>query len=120
MTIDASEYVAHKSPGKFEGESPATEYFYEQMLNGDGEAIFPYGEDDIDSDAGYCATLFQVSAEEADAFGLECGSWFLLREDSQGFAIGTEHETRDEAEHRFNEWAGAPCPESCEVCRGAS
>ena len=31
-----SKYTAHQHPGKFEGESAATEYFYEQMLNGDG------------------------------------------------------------------------------------
>lgn len=104
--IEASKYVAHLSPGKFEAEPPATEYFYEQMMNGDGEAIFPPGEDDADSEPGYCATLFHISAEEEAAFALTCGHWFLLREDSQGFAIGTEHATRAEAEQRFNDWAG--------------
>ena len=107
--IDASKYTAHKSLGKFEGESPATEYFYEQMCEGDGETIYAGGDDD--GEGGYSAELFQVSAEEADAFDkinvhLPHGHWFLLREDSQGFAIGSVHATREEAEQRFNEWAG--------------
>lgn len=99
--IDVSKYTAHQRPGKFELESPATEYFYEQMCNGDGELVFA---DDC-TDAT-CGTLFEVSAEEAEAFDYECGAWFLLREDSQGFAIGSIHATRDEAEKKFNQWIG--------------
>lgn len=102
--IDANKYTAHKSPGKFEGESPASEYFYEQMCEGDGETIYAGGDDD--GEGGYCADLFQVDADEADAFGLTVGHWFLLCEDSQGFAIGSVHESREAAEKRFNEWAG--------------
>lgn len=111
--IDASKYTAHKSPGKFEGESPATEYFYEQMLNGDGERLYVYGGDDDQTEADRADTeeasaeLFQVNAEEAEAFGLTCGHWFLLLEDSQGFVCGSEHATRAQAEQRLRDWFGA-------------
>lgn len=105
MPIDASKYTAHKLPGKFEGETAATEYFYEQMCKGDGETIYPQNADgELESD--WSADLFQIDVEEADAFALPLHHWFLLREDSQGFCIGTVHETREAAERRFNEWCG--------------
>lgn len=106
--IDATKYTAHKSPGKFEGESPATEYFYEQMCNGGGETIYVCTATDAEEmvESDMCADLFQIDVEESDAFGLPLHHWFLLREDSQGFAIGTVHATREEAEQRFNDWAG--------------
>jgi hypothetical protein len=100
--IDVTKYTAHKSPGKFEGESAATEYFYEQALNGDGETIH----EDIDDGEGSTADLFQIDVEEAEAFDLPLHHWFLLREDSQGFAIGSVHETREAAEERFMQWCG--------------
>jgi hypothetical protein len=101
MSINASQYTAHQQPGKFEGESAATEYFYEQMLNGDGETVFP----DIDGDiCANSAELFHINADESEAFNLPIGHWFLLREDSQGFAYGTTHATRAEAEQKFQSW----------------
>jgi transketolase C-terminal domain/subunit len=45
-------------------------------------------------------------ADEAEAFGLHIGWWFLLKEDSNGFAYGTEHETKLEAEKHFRSWLG--------------
>ena len=38
-----SKYTAHLHPGKFEGESAATEYYYELMLEGVGEDICGMG-----------------------------------------------------------------------------
>lgn len=104
MTIDASKYTAHTSPGKFEGESAATEYFYEQMLNGDGETI--YADGDPSADSSLAAEVFQIDADEADAFDLPVGHWFLLREDSNGFSYGSAHKTREAAERTFNKWVG--------------
>jgi hypothetical protein len=110
MKINASDYTAHLSRGKFEGETPATEYFYHVMLTGDGETVYAYGGDDDQTEDDYADTeaasgaLFQVNAEESEAFGLPTGHWFLLREDSQGFAIGTVHATREAAEQRLTEW----------------
>lgn len=109
MSIDTSKYTAHQQPGKFEGEDAATEYFYDQMCNGDGETIWPATIGDAD-DSGMndepSAELFRIDAEEAEAFGLPIGHWFLLREDSQGFAIGSVHATREAAEQRFADWVG--------------
>lgn len=108
-TIDTSKYTAHLHPGKFEGETAATEYFYEQMLNGDGETFDPVpiadGPDDFTCEDSPMGTLFHINAEEAEAFNLTIGNWFLLHEDSQGFVYGSEHPSRQAAEHKFNEWA---------------
>jgi hypothetical protein len=109
-TIDASKYTAHLHPGKFEGETNgATEYFCEQMLNGDGETFDPIplaeGPDDYTCEDSLIGTLFHINAEEAEAFNLTIGNWFLLCEDSQGFANGSVHPSRQAAEHKFNEWA---------------
>jgi hypothetical protein len=68
--IDASKYDRNKHPGKFEGESPATEYFYEQMMNGDGETIYAdyetneYDEKEYNEEDGPHAELFHINAEE--------------------------------------------------------
>lgn len=104
--INPNDYTAHKSPGKFEGESAATEYFYEQMMNGDGETIFASCEESDEDTDSECAELFQISVEESEAFGLALGSWFLLREDSQGFVMGSVHDTREAAEQKFRDWLG--------------
>jgi hypothetical protein len=106
-TIDPFKYTAHQHPGKFEGESAATEYFYELMLDGDGETIYGDSGDDT-ADEPYqetdCAELFRINADEAEAFDLPIGHWFLLREDSQGFVYGTTHATREQAEQKFQSW----------------
>lgn len=107
--IDISKYTAHKTPGKFEGESPATEYFYEQSLDGVGETIYcatPETEDEDLFDLPN-AELFRVHADEAEAFGLPIGATFMLREDSQGFVYGSIHGNREEAQRRFNRGEGA-------------
>jgi hypothetical protein len=110
--IDVSKYTAHSRPGKFEGETADTEYFYERMCEGDGETIYAYGGDDDQTEADFADTeeasaeLFQVDAEESAAFGLPVGHWYLLREDSQGFVFGTVHATREQAEAKFRRWLG--------------
>lgn len=109
MSIDASKYTAHTHPGKFEGETAATEYFYEQLLNGDGETIWPADVGDLEDDGMNdepSAELFHIDAEEADAFGLTVGAWYMIREDSQGFVYGSEHATRELAERKFAQWCG--------------
>jgi hypothetical protein len=109
--IDVSKYTAHKHPGKFEGESPETEYFYEQMLDSSGgETMYaPQTDDEMEGDYDDqtpCAEVFQIDADESDAFDLPIGHWFLLCTDSQGFVYGSVHPTREAAERAFNEWAG--------------
>jgi hypothetical protein len=103
-TIDPSKYTAHTHSGKFEGETAATEYFYEQMLDGDGETVF--GSVEYEDESAVTAELFHINADEAEAFNLPIGHWFLLREDSQGFAYGSTHATREQAEQKFQTWIG--------------
>jgi hypothetical protein len=105
--IDPTKYTAHQHPGKFEGESPATEYFYELMLNSEGETLFAdSGEDYRNEQDDACAELFHINAEEAEAFDLPIGHWFLLCQDSQGFVMGSSHESREAAEKAFAAWLG--------------
>ena len=92
MTIDVQMYeqmVADSTPGRYEGETAATAYFYEAYLNGDGEGLDDY-------------SLFSVSDEEREAFGLDfnvaidgravpaafLGLYFLVRQDDNGFIYG--------------------------------
>ena len=106
-TIDTSKYTAHKSPGKFEGETAATEYYWEQMLNGDGEEIYAgIIEEESDLSEYPLATIFRVQADEPEAFGLNHGDIFMIREDSQGFVYGSVHASRAEAEAKFRTWLG--------------
>ena len=94
QTINPAQYTAHKSPGKFEGESPATEYFYEQMLCGVDEIIT--------NDCDEVASLFQIETEEAEAFHLPAESYFLLWTDSNGFVYGEVYRTHSFAVRAFN------------------
>jgi hypothetical protein len=103
-TIDPSKYTAHQHPGKFEGESAATEYFHEQMLNGDGETI--YVDYDNEFNDGPVADTFHINSEEAEAFNLPIGATFMIRGDSQGFVYGSVHASREEAEKAFRNWLG--------------
>jgi len=79
MTIDVQKYqlmVADSTPGRFEGETAVTAYFYEAYLNGDGEWLGDY-------------SLFSVSPEEMLAFGLDfTATAFLVRQDDNGFIYG--------------------------------
>ena len=105
--IDTTKYTAHLHPGKFEGESAATEYFYEQMMNGDGETIWVGAGDGTEETAmEWEANIFYVNAEEAEAFDLKIGSVFMICGDSQGFAYGNEHANREAAEQKFRDWLG--------------
>ena len=105
-TIDTSKYTQHKHSGKFEGETAATEYFYEQMLDGDGETIYAEDYNEQSDFAENSATIFRVQADEPEAFGLNHGDIFMIREDSQGFAYGSVHANRAEAEAKFRDWLG--------------
>ena len=97
--IDPTHYDT-SGPGKFEAEPPETKYFYEQMLNGDGEELYhPDNED-------YMATVFHITSEESDAFGLADSRIFMLREDTQGFVYGTTHPNLEHAERTFHKWLG--------------
>jgi hypothetical protein len=102
--IDPTKYTAHQHPGKFEGETAATEYYYELSLDSDGETI--YGTVDYEDESAQIAELFHINAEEAEAFDLPIGHWFLLVEDSQGFVTGSCHKSRQAAEKAFAAWLG--------------
>jgi hypothetical protein len=52
------------------------------------------------------AELFMIQGDEPEAFDLPRGSWFMLREDSQGFIYGSVHTTRGDAEAKFKSWLG--------------
>ena len=96
LNINPDDYTAHKSHGKFEGEpSGATEYFWEQMLEGDGETIFHETED-------VSAEIFHITEDEAEVFDLNIGECFLLWEDSQGFVYGLTYPTQEAAIAAFN------------------
>ena len=70
-------------PGKFEGEEPATPYYYDLSLNGEGESL-------DSSEDGDGADLFHVEDDERAAFGFDADvTAFLLEWDSQGFVRGT-------------------------------
>ena len=77
-----------RNPGKFEGEAVWVPYFWDLVMDGDGEEVF-------DEDGELVATRFKVDAEEEEAFAdvldgeLACGSTVELFGDSQGFVIGT-------------------------------
>lgn len=104
MSINVEKYIS-TGPGKFEGEPPETAYYYEQWLNGDGDAIFPLASDDLDNpDMGPEYTIFQVDANESEAFNLGCGSYVVLWEDSQGFVmLHSGFESHYDAEHWIND-----------------
>ena len=71
-----------RNPGKFECECVWVPYFWDLVLDGEGE-------DEFDEDGESVATRFVVDYEEAEAFGLECGDTVEVFEDSQGFVIGS-------------------------------
>jgi hypothetical protein len=106
QVINPATYNRNQQPGKFEGESPATEYFWEQM--GDGETFYVEkpGMENEDLENLPSAELFHINADESEAFNLPIGFWFMLTEDSQGFVMGSTHETREQAEQKFKAWLG--------------
>lgn len=68
------------SPGKFEGETIATLYYYDAFLNGEG-------------------AVFEVTEEERKAFDISEETKFVyLHESNDGFVSLEYHDTREEAE----------------------
>ena len=76
-----------RNPGKFEGECEWVPYYWELVMNGEGEDLAEY--DEAGEIVDGVVSRFVVDSEEADAFGLECGATVEIFEDSQGFVIGT-------------------------------
>ena len=106
MTIDVKKYEKlTEGPGRFEGEKPETAYYWEQVMEfGDGEPIYVSYEDEGDPDEdfhGITFDLFEVDADESEAFDLGIGDYLLLWTDSQGFIMTHTFDTRGEAE----DWA---------------
>lgn len=67
------------NPGKFEGEPIFIPYFWEWVLNGEGESI------EVD---GVEYDRFLADGAEIDAFGLEPGDYVYVREADNGFVYG--------------------------------
>ena len=76
-----------RDPGKFECEPEWVPYYWDLVMNGEGEDVAEYTDDG--EIAGEIAYRFTVDSDEADAFGLECGATVEVFQDSQGFVIGT-------------------------------
>ena len=76
-----------RNPGKYECKCVWVPYYWELVMDGEGEELSDYDESgEID---GGIVTRFVVDSEEADAFGIECGAIVEIFQDSQGFVIGT-------------------------------
>jgi hypothetical protein len=105
--IDPKDYQGmNDSPGKFEGEPRATNYYYELMLHDEGEDLTPF-DDELETTSS--ATLFFADADEENAFiehGIEIGAAIVIFEDSQGFVWMSQYATRKEAENAINRWFG--------------
>ena len=86
--------------GKFEGESGNANWFWDAVMNGDGEDFQPLGED------GIIYSLFVVDSAEADAFKMTIGDAVIVFEDSQGFVSLLEFKTRPAAEHFIAKHSG--------------
>ena len=71
-----------RNPGKFELERVWVPYYWDLVLDGEGE-------DELDENGEVLATEFVVDSDEAEAFGLECGATVEVFADSQGFVIGS-------------------------------
>jgi hypothetical protein len=100
--IDPTQYDT-SGPGKFEAEPPETRYFYERMLEGDGDDLYLPDPDEREDNV---ATIFHITSAESDAFGLADDRIFMLREDSAGFILGTSHPNLEDAERTFRRWLG--------------
>ena len=103
--IDTEKYTAHKNFGKFEGETSATEYYWELVMNGDGESWLPDMDED---DYGTNFDLFTVDSEEADTWPDEfkIGDTVIIWECPQGFVTLCAYGTRAAAEWHINSWLG--------------
>ena len=103
--IDTAKYTAHKNSGKFEGETSATEYFWELVMNGDGEAWAP---DMDESGEGTWFDVFTVDADEAETWPEEfkVGDTVIIWECPQGFVTLCAYGTRKAAEWHVKSWLG--------------
>ena len=72
--------VKDSTPGKFEGEKPETAYFYDAMMDGNGE-IIETGEEYL--------TYFELTENEKEAFKLD-GPYFVIECFGNGFITGYE------------------------------
>ena len=80
-----------QNPGKFEGSPDWTPYYWDLVMNGEGEDIYDCPEDyddDLDDKSELHHTEFTVDSEESDKFGLECGSIVCVCQDDNGFVSG--------------------------------
>ncbi len=92
MTIQEAKETYENRPGKFEGESAATLYFYNLMMDGEGESCIDHANKCECEPVGECCeceweypcTFFKADCEEIEEFGLESDAVHLY-EDSQGF-----------------------------------
>ena len=71
--------VADSTPGRFEGENPETAYFYEAMLDGDGE-LFKFKDSET-------FTVFKLSDEEKEIFEI-AHDYFAIYISDSGFIHG--------------------------------
>jgi hypothetical protein len=69
------------------------------MLAGVGDYISDPDDDNV-------ATIFAITPEESDAFGLGNDRIFMLREDALGLVLGTSHPNLEDAERIFRRWLG--------------
>ena len=76
-----------QNPGKFEFEPEWVPYYWELVVNGEGDDFSDY--DASGEIAGGIVSRFVVDSEESDAFGIECGAMVEIFQDSQGFVTGT-------------------------------
>jgi hypothetical protein len=87
--IELKQYEeAVKGPGALEGEEPATAYFYEAVMNGEGTNIeFPDGS---------ITTYFSLSGEEHNAFEISTSKeYYAIYQNSMGFIYGEELSIED-------------------------
>ena len=113
--INTEKYTAHKNFGKFEGETSATEYFWELVMNGDGETWSPDMDEngngtfaDGISPLAKTFDLFTVDADEAETWPNEfkIGDTVIIWECPQGFVTLCAYGTRAAAEWHVSSWLG--------------
>tara|TARA_R110000787_G_scaffold270757_1_gene377782 strand:+ start:475 stop:795 length:321 start_codon:yes stop_codon:yes gene_type:complete len=85
------------SSGKFEGETGLANWYWQCVMDGDGEEHYP-GEWDNEY-TGVIYSVFTVGGDEADAFPdeVKLGDTVVIWEDPQGFVTLVAHPTRGRA-----------------------
>ena len=114
--INPQDYTdgVQQSPGKFEGEPAATRYYWELVMNGEGEDCYPRTlasgegiEYDMVDEKPY--TFFTVDGDEDTAFSqhdIHCGDTVVLFEDDQGFVSLCGFKSRNAADSWMHKHAG--------------